>query len=286
MSVELDAISFAEIYQVFWRGKYLIILITAVCTVAAALAAWKAPRKYEATVLIAAASNAGAGQIGGGLGAMASQLSGLASLAGLAVGGDAKKEESLAVLQSEALTEAYIRDNNLLPVLYAGAWDPVQKDWRETDPKKKPSLWKASRYFKQAIRKITVDSQTGLIQVRITWTDPELAAKWANELVALTNQYLRDRAIRESETNIAYLTKEAERTELVGARQAIYALLQNEINKAMMARGDAEYAFKVLDPATTPEVRSSPQTLIWIGAGMFVGLFLAIFIVFFRATRK
>jgi hypothetical protein len=47
---------------------------------------------------------------------------------------------------------------------------------------------------------------------------------WANELVRMTNDYLRDQAIQESERNIAYLNDQASKTDAVGAKQAIYAL--------------------------------------------------------------
>ncbi len=52
------------------------------------------------------------------LSSLATQFGGLASLAGVSVSGDSRRSESVAVLQSEALTEQYIQANNLLPVLF------------------------------------------------------------------------------------------------------------------------------------------------------------------------
>jgi uncharacterized protein involved in exopolysaccharide biosynthesis len=283
--IDQDVISFEEIFRILWGGRWLIIAITLAFTLIAAAAAWRAPRKYEANVIISPVSSASGEQLGT-LGSLASQLGGLASLAGISVTADAKKAESLAVLESEALTSAYIRENQLLPVLYAESWDAGTGKWRTVDPKRVPTLWKANQYFKKKIRKVSLDTPDGLVTLSITWTDPELAAKWANELVAKTNDYLRAKAIRESEANIKYLNQEAARTEIVGARQAIYSILQNEINKAMLARGNAEYAFKVLDPATRPETPSSPQTLIWIAAGFLAGAFLSVCLVFFRLGRR
>jgi len=49
------------------------------------------------------------------------------------------------------------------------------------------------------------DPKTGLVTLSITWNDPNIAAKWANGLVRMANDYLRDQAIEESERNIAYL---------------------------------------------------------------------------------
>jgi uncharacterized protein involved in exopolysaccharide biosynthesis len=62
----------------------------------------------------------------------------------------------------------------------------------------------------------------------------------------------------------------------VVARQAIFSLLETEINKAMLARGNEEYAFKVLDPAFAPEKPSSLHPAIWTAIGVAGGLFLSL----------
>jgi LPS O-antigen subunit length determinant protein (WzzB/FepE family) len=98
----------------------------------------------------------------------------------------------------------------------------------------------------------------------------------------MTNDFLRDQAIRESERNIAYLNEQATKTDLLGARQAIFTILQSEINKVMMARGNDEYALKVLDPAFAPELASSPKLALWLAIGFVGGLILAIFAVIVR----
>jgi uncharacterized protein involved in exopolysaccharide biosynthesis len=280
-----DSVSLNQLFGVIWSGKWLIILVTFACTLVAFVVASMLPRQYEAESIVAPVSSSSAGAIGS-MGSLASQLGGLASLAGLNIGTDEKETESIAVLQSEALTESYIRDNNLLPVLYARLWDSSRGEWKALEADETPTLWKATRYFRKSVRRVKTDSGTGLVTVTVTWKDPELAAKWANGLVALANQYLRAKAIGESEANIEYLNQEARRTDLVGAKEAIYAILQNEINKSMLARGRAEYAFKVIDPAKTPELHASPNKFLWLVAGLAVGLFLSIFYVFVRATWR
>jgi LPS O-antigen subunit length determinant protein (WzzB/FepE family) len=98
----------------------------------------------------------------------------------------------------------------------------------------------------------------------------------------MTNDYLREKAINESERNITYLTDQAAKTDVVGVRQAIYSILQNEINKVMLARGSDEYALKVVDPASPPERPSSPRPLLWTAAGCLGGALLAMIIAITR----
>jgi len=281
-----DPVNLKRQLTLLWHYRVLIGICTAVLTVGAGVTSFMLPKQYEATTLLEPVLNRADNQRAGVLGSLASELGGVAALAGLSMSADTAKAESLAVLQSEELTEAYIAKNNLLPVLYDDKWDAVRKVWKVTDPKKVPTLWKANRLFDRSIRKVTTSPKTGLVTMMITWTDPVLAARWANEMVKLTNDELRSKVIAESERNIAYLQDEAAKTNEVEVRRAIYQLMQTEINKAMLARGSEEYALKVLDPAVKAEQASSPRKTLWTLVGFGVGLFLGICAAFLRAAWR
>ena len=274
LEIERDHLNVAESLEILWRKRWQMLLLTVAFTVLATLAAFLLPKRYKASVLLAAVSTSNASQLGG-MSSLVSQIGGFASLAGLSVGGDSKKAESIAVLQSEALTERYIREHDLLPILYERQWDKISARWKSDDPKKIPTLWKANLYFKNSVRFVGTDTKTGLVTLTITWKDPDTAAKWANDLVAITNDYLRGKAIAETDRDIAFLTDEASKTNVVEAKQAIYRILESEISKGMIARGSNEYAFKILDPAVAPDKPSSPNRFLWISAGIFGGLFLS-----------
>jgi uncharacterized protein involved in exopolysaccharide biosynthesis len=278
---EHGEVSLRDLVAFIWAKRWFILSITILATLAAGVSALVVDKRYRATVTLSPATSSGSSQLGA-LGSLASQFGGVASLAGISLPGNSKRSESLAILQSEALTEDYVRKNDLLPVLYEKQWDPLAKKWKVTDPKKMPTLWKANQYFKNDIRAVTTDSKTDLVTLTVTWKDPELAARWANGLVRMANDYARARAVEESERNIAYLLEQASKTDALGVKQAIYSILQSEINKEMLARGNNEYALKVLDPAFTPEKPSSPKLALWLIMGFFGGLFSALFIVFVR----
>lgn len=256
-----------------WRALGLILALTLL----AALASWVFPKTYRASIIVSPVTNTPGSNAGGsGLGAVVSQFSNLASAAGLNLATDSHKFEAVALLQSETITEDYIRNNNLLPVLYPGRWDAAARRWSVSDPTDIPTVWKATQRFKRHIANVTTDTKTGLVTLTITWDDPHQAAQWANDLVKMTNDYLRGKAIVESDRNIAYLNEQAAKTDVVGVKQAIYSLLQSEISKQMLARGSDEYALKVIDHAFAPEEPYMPQPVMWTLIGLTCGLLFSI----------
>ncbi|MFZ0499593.1 MAG: Wzz/FepE/Etk N-terminal domain-containing protein [Steroidobacteraceae bacterium] len=261
-----------EQMHAIWVRKWHVLAATVVGAAIATAAAFLVTPKYEASVLIMPVEQS---NTGGGLGQLSgggSELGGLAALAGLKIGGDAK-EEALAVLQSELLTDMYISQNNLLPILLKHA-------------KGTPTLWKANRFFKTRVREVTTDTKTGMVSMTITWTNPTLAAQWANGMVNMTNDYMRKQAIDEAERNIAYLNGEAAKTNVVEVREGIDSILLREINREMLARGSPDYALKVIDPAVPPEKPSSPQKAVWLVVGGLLGLLVSVGVVIIAADRK
>jgi uncharacterized protein involved in exopolysaccharide biosynthesis len=281
-----DEVSLREVFLTLWHGKWLIAAVSLGLGIAGGVAAQFVPKSYMASSIIAPVSNSSGGGAMGGLGALASQFGGLASLAGVSVPGDSKKAESIAVLQSELITEKYIRDNNLMPIIFHKRWDAVLGKWKDTNPKKIPTLWEANDYFKKSIRTVVNDTKTGLATLSITWNDPKIAATWANDLIRLTNEYLRGKAIHDSEANMAYLNEQILKTDVVTMKQGIYSMLQGELNKAMMAKGTEEFALKIIDPAVAPDKPASPHPATWTLFGLFVGFLVSSLFVYYRTERR
>jgi uncharacterized protein involved in exopolysaccharide biosynthesis len=276
-----EEISVKELVRIFWGGRYLVLGFTVALTVFALAYSLVATKKYDATTIVSPVADE---SNGGKLSSLVSQVSGLSSLtsmAGLPSNTNTQKAETVAVLQSNSLTQSYVLNNQLLPTLFPGQWDSVQHKWK-VQGKDIPTVWKANVLFRKKIRTVATDSKTGLVGMTISWRDPQLAAKWANDLVKLTNDFLQKKAIDEAERNIAYLSEQASKTDVVGVRQAIYEIMQEEIKKMMLARGSNEFALKVIDPAVAPEKPTSPEPVIWTVMAFFGGLFLSLLVVLVR----
>lgn len=251
---EQSELTLLGLWRIVWRQKVLIgIISTAFIAVAVALALLATPI-YRATVVVTEAASPGqAGSSGLG------QLSGLASLVGVAFAPGASSQDARVILESRHLVKQFVERNHLIPVLYPDAEQP-------------PGLWFAVDKFQRKVLSIRDDSRTGAKVIAIDWTDPQVAARWANEFVALANELIRARALDVSSRNIAYLRKEIERTSVVEMQQVMYNLIENEMKTVMLANGRLEYAFTVIDPAVAPAVRFSPKRTLMVLFGALLGL--------------
>lgn len=275
MENQADEISLKDIADALLARRWLIVLMTIGFAIGGAAVAFLLPEKYEASIVLSPVDDSAGGKLGGA-GSLLSQFGGLAALGGINVGGSGKKAEAIATLQSHGLTENFIRDNNLLPILYADKWDAERKAWKTQDPEEVPTVWKAEKKFAKKIRSIGEDKKTGLVTLTIEWTDAELAARWAKDLVERANRDLRAREITQSQTNLAYLNDQLTKTSVVELQKAIYSLIEAEIKKVMIANGSDEFAFRVVDPPRIAEERSSPKRGLIVAVGLFLGFMLGV----------
>jgi uncharacterized protein involved in exopolysaccharide biosynthesis len=239
-----------------------------VFAVASASYALLATEWYRAEVLLAPAEQQSGATLGGNLG-------GLAALAGVSLGGG-DSLHAIATLESRELAKEFINKNQLLPILLPGRSSVSNGPWRGEGSENEPDERDALRYFHQNVLHVSEGRKSGLVTVAIEWKDPEVAAAWAMELVELLNEKLRDRASSQAEDNISYLQTELSSTNIVTLQQAIGRLLEAELQKLMLARGDEEFAFRVIDAAQPPKYRVRPKRTMIVVFGALAGAFIGI----------
>ena len=266
-----EPIKWSEYWKILVEHRKLIGIITAVSTLIALLAAFLITPVYRAEALLAPVSQ----ERPSGLRALGDQFGGLAALAGINLGDNKDKTaENIAALKSRALSVAFIKEENLMPVLFAKKWDAAKKQWRSGDAA--PTAWEAYKLWDDDIRSVNVDRKSGLVTLIVDWKDPALAASWANSLVKDVNNRLRTDAIEETNKRIGYLEKQLAQTSTVEVQQAIYRLIEAETKKKMIASTQEQYAFSIIDPAVPPERISRPKRLLISILGLFIGLTLGI----------
>jgi uncharacterized protein involved in exopolysaccharide biosynthesis len=269
-----DAIFLPQLFRMLRRYKWTVALTTFLCVAVAVAAAFLMRPVYRGEVVFAPAGQ----EAEGGLAGLSGQLGSLASFAGLDAGTGQLKDQALAILQSRAFTQEIIERENLLPLLFEDRWDAANSTWLPDADE--PTLGDAFELFED-IRKVSEDRITGIITLAIDWRDRELAARWANLLVSEINNRVRREAISEAEESIGYLQDELGRTSTVELRQALYGMLETQLNRIMVANVKVEYVFDVIDPAVVPDEdkfvapRRALILILGVSFGVLLGLAIA-----------
>ena len=227
-----------------------------------------APEWFKAEVVM---TQSGKKSLGSGI----SQLSGLVGLAGIDVA-DSDQKRPLAVLRSKAFARDFIEERDLAEEILESRVGPNGEiDVRD-----------AVKFFDEKVRKVTEDKRSGLITLSVTWKDPKVAAEWANMLVARLNNRLQNEALAESQKNVTFLQREISGTSVIALQQSLGKVLEGEMQKLMMARGNDQFAFRIIDPAEPPKVRESPKRRQIVLISAFVGFFLSALTVLIRKSSS
>lgn len=296
-----DEIDLGQLWAVIWADKWLIIGISLLAAVLAAAIALQMPNIYRAKVVVAPSEEAQ----GGGIGAMAGQLGGLASLAGINLNSGKVDKAGYAqeVLKSRAFIVSFINRHKLLAELMAvdkwnreenilefdpETYDSKNKVWvRDVKPpqQSQPSDWEAFEAF-QNIFSVSQDKQTGMVTITVDHYSPEIAAKWASLLVGDINDVMRERDVSEARRSIEYLREHLQKTSIAEVQTIFYQLIEQQAKTIMLAEVRPEYIFKTVDPAVAPEKKEKPKrALIVVLATVLGGMFATLFVLV-RGFRK
>lgn len=264
-----------------WRSKLIVILCAVAGGVASALAAFLMQPKYVAESTLVIVEGEGAGSL---LSGIAGEFGGLAALAGVNLPQGDRREEYLGVLKSKALLRNLIEREQLLPVLFAQNWDTASGTWKR-GADHAPTINDGIEKLEGSIVRISEDRRSRLITLRVTWFDRVLAEKWANALVLLANETLRQQAVEQADRSIEYLSGEARKAQEIELRQSLYTVMESQIKMAALARSRPDYAFRAIDPAVMPDADnpSSPQRLMMVALGIAFGGLLGLALAVMRS---
>ena len=292
-----DEIDLRELFAVIWQGKWLIIAITALFAVASVVYAISQPNIYKSEALLAPAEQEGSG----GLSALAGQFGGLASLAGVNLGGGSSNKAQLAieVLKSRQFTSDFIQKHNILADLMAAeSWnmqtntlvyddeiyDAENNKWvREVKApfKPKPSMQEAYKEFSEILTAST-DKESGMVKIAIEHVSPYVAQQWVSWLIRDINQTMKQRDVLEALKSTEFLTQQLEQTQIADIRAVLYKLVEEQTKTIMFAKVRDEYVFKTIDAALVPEEKFKPKRALICVLGVLLGGMLSVMIVLIR----
>ena len=296
-----DEIDLRELFTAIWQGKWIIIAITTLFAVASVFYAIKQPNIYKSEALLAPAEQDKAG----GLGALAGQFGGLASLAGVNLGSDGgvdKTQMALEVLKSRQFTSEFIQKHNILPDLMAAkAWNretntviynqeiynKAENKWlREVKAplKPEPSMQEAYKVFSQLV---TANTENGMVTIAVEYISPHIAQQWVNWLIQDINATMKQRDVLEANQSTQFLMSQLENTKIADIRAVLYKLVEDQAKTIMFANVRDEYVFKTIDPAIVPEQKFKPKrALICVLGVLLGGIFSTLFVLIRHFIKK
>ena len=291
-----DEIDLRELFSVLWQGRWLFSAFSFSICLLTLIYALLTPNQYQATVILAPAQKA-SGSISSALG----QLGGLASLAGIEIGGGegGDKQIALEVMQSRSFMQQFIQQSGILIELIAAKgwdsdskrliidrdiYDPQTRQWVRAAPSGRqvtPSLWEAYEVFSEILA-VSEDKKTGLVSVSIEFFSPYQAKQWLENYILAINLYLQQRKLRQLAKNIDYLQQQIATTSVAEMREIFFTLIEEQIKSKMLVEASPDYAFTTVSEAMLPEEKSQPKRALMVILGGLLGLILSIGLVLCR----
>jgi len=293
-----DEIDLKELFMVLWNGKLVITLVTGFAAVCAVLYALWLPNIYESKALLAPKDESGAG----GLAGLARQYGGLASLAGINIGGgggeSSKSMMAQQKIQSLDFFTRHLYEKIVLDLMAVDHWDAASgalvidpdvfdiksQAWlREASyPRQaKPSAQEAHEAF-LGVLALSEDQKTSLVTIAIKHESPVVAQAWVTLIIEAVTEELRGSDVEEAQGSIAFLEQQRTQTSLVSLDEVFAQLIEEQTKTIMLANVSKDYVFNVIDPAVVPELKSEPKRALICILGTLLGGMLAVLLVLVR----
>jgi len=284
-----------------WFVKDLKVIVVAflLFAVASVYYALSIPNKYSSSAKVSSnlSSNSGAG---GALG----KMSGLASLAGISVGGAELSPEVLKeMLNSNSFLASFIRAHQLEPILLASkeykvstdsfvfdnelydestdAWIRQVKFPLTPEPSDSELVIKMKEHFT-----VGFERKTKIITLSMTSLSPKFSKETLEKMIVHFNQFMKERDIKDSTSSLIYLQKELAKADYKEVRTALQQILEEQYKKLALANTRDEYALRFIEAPLFAANKSAPKRAFICAAITFFGTAFTVFLLWsVRAYR-
>ena len=298
-----DEIDLRELWNVIWQGKWIIIATTTVFAIAAVIYALSLPNIYKSTATLIPTT----GEEQSGTAALAARFGGLASMAGVSLGGSGIDKTKIAIetLKSREFLSEFIKKHELKPdILAAKSWDVsnnrIVYDDEVYNDETKVWAWKTKSQWKkepqpsdqEAITELlevvsfNFDDKSSMVNISASHLSPFVAQQWVQWLITDINQHMRKQDIAEANKSIGYLTEKLEETSLAEMQKIFYELIEAQTKTKMLAEIRDQYVLKVIDVPTVPELKDKPRRAIICLLAMLLGGMMGVMFVALNKNRR
>lgn len=295
---EVAFTSLSDVFSALWNNKVKLILAAIAGTILGIIIAFTMPEKYRSIATLFPSSNNSSGNLSG----LAGQLGGLASIAGVDLGGGDNDNTVLAieVVNSHQFISSFIKNNALQVPLFALSgydfneqraqidatiYNDEQQQWlRDPDVlgNTTPNDFELVKEFQKNFE-ISQDKVTAMVTVSFDSPSPEVAQRVVENVIVTINKTIRERDIKQAQESIEYLKEELANTNVFEMRKMFSQLIEEQTSKLMLAKVKTDYVFEVIDPPlSTLKPHSPNKPLIIIVMMLLGGLCMVSYILLFK----
>lgn len=293
-----NEIDLGEFFSVLWSGKWLIVSLTSLFSIAAIIYSLSLPNLYQSTALLSSVESSS----GNGLNQAMKSYSGLASLAGVNLPGNASGSNSVKAIQ-KLKTLSFFK-KNILPNIYLPdlmaieSWDintntliynkKIFNNETQTWVRdfqfpltQTPSDQESHKAFMHHLS-VTTDIDTGFISISATHQSPFIAKIWTDLVIKQLNDFFRVKDKIEAQAALDYLNLQISQTSFSEIKLVIAELMQQKMQQLTLIEANNFYVFEYIDPPEVMETKTSPARsqicILWA----FIGGVLSCLIVLIR----
>ena len=285
-SYQDDTIDLRDLFALLWKGRYVVILITAVAALSAFFYSQSLSDYYRSSASLSVAE--------GNTGSGAQNAGGLAALAGLNISTVSRKGPMyINTISSRAFLKHLLEvDENILPGLVAAEsydrgskklvfnsdiYDSVNKEWVGA----KPSHLQIYGLYRKLVY-VDFHEIRRTMDVNVEHISPVFAYELLSTIIREADSVLRERDLEISTEAIGFLTDELSRTPLLEIKTSINQLILTQLNKQMMAKVSKNYIVNILDPPFIPLRSFKPNRGFIRMVGVVFGLLAGILFILLR----
>jgi uncharacterized protein involved in exopolysaccharide biosynthesis len=286
MEEEFQEVKLREILNILLKEKILIFFVTLFFTISSVIYALFLNDIYksEATLFPKEEEKR----------SMGSQISGLASLAGINVSSNKKNlfvyietlksrkfhehlisfpgvlENLIAVSSYDKTSKEIIFDKNLFDKL-TGKWSLG----------KKPTTLEAHEFLLENL-KIDREIKTGIIKISFKHESPIFAKDFLDLVLKEFHELTIEKDLTETEKSLNYLNEKFLTSKASSLKSSISQMMEEQLQRQMMIKFKEDYVFQIVDPPFIPEQKVEPLRSQIVIFSFLMGIFLSFSIVFIR----
>ena len=298
-------IDLSELFSVLWDGKWLVVGITTIFSIAAVIYSLSLPNVYQSRALLSPVGDSG----GGGLSQVMKNYGGLASLAGVNLSSTDAGSNSVKAL--EKLNTLSFFENNIMPniflpdlmaldywdassnkVVYDNSiFDESSQKWVRDFAYPQTQIPSPQESFNVFVGHLQAskDIDTGFVSISVKHESPYVAQEWTALIIDQLNYFFRAKDKLEAQAAMDYLNIQMAQTSFAEIKLVIAQLLQQKMQQLALVEANNFYVFDYIDPPAVMETKSEPiRSLICIIGALLGGIIgcLVVIIRFFASNQK